>query len=140
MALRNKPFPKMDSRLAQQLGEADTKGQPVQAWFRLKPGDVSGPASAAETAKALAQEIVGRVSKRVGQSAESVTVQPFLGTFTVMARPLFLRELLHQPEIADARATNIPEFGLIKPVESKPVTVRRARGTRGPVKRRRPAR
>ncbi len=129
-----KPSAKMDDRLARQLSDATAKNEPLQAWFRLHPEHASQPASAPAAAKALAEKIVGRVSKRVGQSAESVNIQPFLGTFTVKAHPVFLKELLHQPEIAVARATDIPEFALIKPVDSKPVTLQHS-GARGASKR-----
>lgn len=74
-----KPSAKMDDRLARQLSDATAKNEPLQAWFRLHPEHASQPASAPAAAKALAEKIVGRVSKRVGQSAESVNIQPFLG-------------------------------------------------------------
>ncbi len=112
---------KTNDLLVQQLQAAEAKGGPVQAWFRLRSGDSAQPAASPEQTEKLAHQIVERAKNRVGQSVDALNVQRQLGTFTVLAQPALLKEIMNQPEIDFAGATQVSEFGLIKPVKSQPV-------------------
>jgi hypothetical protein len=107
--------------LAQQLQTAEAEGQPVQAWFRLKAKGVQKAAPSPEQTDALAQKIVDRAKTASGKSVNALTVQPYLGTFTVLAHPALVKEIMSQPEVETGGATHVPGVELIRPVESKPV-------------------
>jgi hypothetical protein len=104
---------KADDRLTKQLTNPETSDSILQAWFQLKQEDLS---QAPQRNAKLVGEIVERVKRKLGDEGASVTVQPNLGTFTVAAKPKFLTEIMHEPEILQARATNV-SLDLIAPVE-----------------------
>jgi hypothetical protein len=112
---------KMDEQLAAQLEQAGKRQDWVQAWFRLKNESSVEPASSPEKTEVLARNIVDRVKKRLGENIHSMNIQRSLGTFTVAAKPTFLKEILHEPEVVFAGATYVPGLELIKPVRTKVV-------------------
>jgi hypothetical protein len=113
---------KADQNLLQQLETQHATGDAVQAWFRLKSDPLSQASGAQETTT-VANSLVQRVKEHLGEEAESFKILPNLNSFMVSARPAFVRELIHQPEVESARSTNVPGFGLIQPVKSEPVEV-----------------
>jgi len=111
---------KTNELLAQQLQAAEAEGQPVQVWFRLKPeGTQTVPSP--ERTDALARQIVDRAKSRSGKKVDSLNVQRQLGTFTVLADPVLVKEIMNQPEIDTVGATRVPGLELIRPVRSTPV-------------------
>jgi hypothetical protein len=106
---------KTNNPLTQQLQAAEAKGSPVQAWFRLK--DPMKSMLSPEQTETLAHQIVNRAKSRLGENVDAVNVQRQLGTFTVLAHPSLVKEIWDQPEIDAAGATQVPDFGLIRPVK-----------------------
>jgi hypothetical protein len=109
---------KADSNLLEQLDALGSSTEPFQVWFRLAqvPGSAEDPTS-------LANSVVERVKKHIGEEVQSFKVLPNLNSFMVSASPDFVRELIDQPEIESARSTNVAGFGLIKPVKVTPVQI-----------------
>ena len=111
-------------QLIDQLQAAEAADKTVQVWFRLKAENPTQPAASRERTEILVRRVLDRVENAVGESAVSMNIQHLLGTFTVLARPKLVQEILHQPEIASAGAAQIPGFGLIKPVKRQSVKVK----------------
>jgi len=122
---------KADTHLLQQLDALDSSAEPLQAWFRLKTSAPSGAEATADHTTSLANSLVERVRQHVGEGAQSLKVLPNLNSFMISARPGFVRELIHQPEIESARSANVAGFGLIKPVKSEPVRISSGRHVSG---------
>lgn len=116
---------KTDPELARQLDDPSADAKPVEAVFRLRPGNslVVSP----EKTEQLTKRVLQRVTNRVGQSAHALNIFRNLGSFVVAARPVFLRELLSQPEIASAMANQRPTGLLIPPRNKKTVNAPRTR-------------
>jgi hypothetical protein len=112
------PAPKVDPALVRLLEEPGDAEALLSAVFRLRPdGDelaVPGPETEAQAA-----QLVKRVAGRVGEAPERVNVLRNLGAFVVRARPAFLRELLHQPEIASALANTSGEELHVRPLAAR---------------------
>jgi hypothetical protein len=113
---------KTNSLLSQQLDQSKGSDKTLQAWFQLKPE--SDPSSSQDVAS-TANRVIDRVKDQIGKSADSVKLLPNLSSFMVSAHPDFIRELIKQPEISLARSTDVPDFGLIRPVKSEPVRLQR---------------
>lgn len=116
-----------NSALAQQLEDAEKSDSKVQAWFRVTTPDIDVKKDPAEKIAAAARKALNSAKKEAGEDPDNVNIQPLLGTFTVYARPAFLRVLLKQPDIAPGGPAHVPGFGLIKPVEAKPAIPRQTR-------------
>jgi hypothetical protein len=109
---------KADSRLAEQLTNAELHNDPLQAWFTLRPDQASLPVPSPERTKKLADELIDRVTRSTGEGAHAVKVLDQLGSFQVQAPPSFIRALSTQPEVASSRSTHLPGLELIRPVPS----------------------
>jgi hypothetical protein len=68
--------------LTEQLVRAEKSDGKLQAWFRLTPNAVD-IAKTPEKIEAIALATLNRVKQQTGEEPESVTVQPYLGAFTV---------------------------------------------------------
>lgn len=111
-----------DTRLAEQLTDADLHNDTLQAWFSLRPERESLPVPSPERTKELTGELIDRVTRSTGEQAAAVKVLDQLGSFQVQARPSFIRALSTQPEIASARSTHLPGLELIHPVSTGPAS------------------
>jgi hypothetical protein len=78
---------KADSRLAEQLTNAELHNDPLQAWFTLRPDQASLPVPSPERTKKLADELIDRVTRSTGEGAHAVKVLDQLGSFQVQAPP-----------------------------------------------------
>jgi hypothetical protein len=114
-------------RLLEAPGNADTL---VSAIFRLRPAEASQPALPPRETERQASLLVDRVSREVGEPAERVNVFKSLGSFVVRARPVFLRELLRQPEIEAALANRVDEELMVKPAHTRALAPQRSRRRR----------
>jgi hypothetical protein len=118
--MESQSLAKTNELLAQQLQAAEAENQPIQAWFRVKPEDKQAVPSPERT-DTVAHQIVDRARSRSGREVNSLNVQRQLGTFTVLAHPALVKEIISQPEIDMAGATHVPALELIRPVKSTPV-------------------
>jgi len=98
---------RIDPELLRQIAEAEkpasgAAGAQVQAVFFLDPAS----ASASDPAKveARVRKLLRRVERSSRERPAVVNVFRNLGSFVVQAPPAFLRDLIEQPEIRNARA------------------------------------
>jgi hypothetical protein len=120
--------PKIDPELMKQLdATAASQDDKVEAVIRLRPDDASQIVPAPEQTESLANDLIERVKGQVGESETHYNVFRNLGSFVVSAPPSFIRELICQPEVAAAVANRQPESAAMPPVETRPVTARKAR-------------
>jgi hypothetical protein len=119
--------PKIDPELIKQLdATAASQDDKVEAVIRLRPDDASQIVPAPEQTETLANHLIERVKGQVGESATHYNVFRNLGSFVVSAPPAFIRELISQPEVASAVANRQPESAAMPPVETRPLTARKA--------------
>ncbi|MEN3331859.1 MAG: hypothetical protein V7641_1224 [Blastocatellia bacterium] len=110
-----------DAELVRQLEVASYGDKPVEAVFMLRPDDPSQVAPSPERMEELTHQILERVKQRTGSQENRINIFRNLGSFVVSAPPVFLQELLLQPEIAAAMANQQPQQEVIKPVKQRPV-------------------
>jgi hypothetical protein len=123
---------KVDSELLKQIDTVAAGDDPVEAIFMLRPDDPTQIAASPERTEELAREILQRVEAKVGSGANRVNVFRNLGTFTISAKPAFLRELLAEPEVASAMANRQHAEAYIQPHDVEPVTPGSNRGWSSP--------
>ena len=110
-----------ENQLNRQFAEVGQDQASQQAWFQLKPGHPGEAIPTPERTKALANDLVQRVTIDSGESPEKVQILDQLGSLRVMAKQKFLHLLSLQPEVLTARTTDLPGFELIRPVKAEPV-------------------
>jgi hypothetical protein len=123
---------KVDPALLERINSVAADDEPIEAIFMLRPDDQAQIAVPPERTEALAQEVLQRVKARVGSDANRVNVFRNLGTFTISAKPAFIRELLAQPEIASALANRQQGEAYIPPHDIAPVKPGSSRGWSAP--------
>ena len=115
---------KIDPELTRQLDQAAVTNAPVQAVLKLRPPQATQLVASPEHTTELANQVVKRVSDKLGQQANRMTLFRNLGSFAIDAPPKFLRELLDQPEIAAASANRQPDSAYIAPMNPRPVEIK----------------
>jgi len=106
---------KTDPTLLKQMKRCGSAAS-VSAVFRLRPRaatDLALPPG--ETEEAM-RRVLDRVTGSVGAPPDGYKAFPSFGSFSVSARPKFLRALLDQPEILSAMANRQEEEIRIEPV------------------------
>jgi len=123
---------KIDPELIRQIGseEIASSTRPVEAVFRLHSDDPSTPVSDPEKTTEMVHEVLNRVKRRTGIEPARVNVFHNLGSFAIAAKPLFLTELMAEPEIASAMANRQPAHAFIEPIRKQPVPISQI-GTEG---------
>jgi hypothetical protein len=102
----------VDPELQRQLGAASANNQPVEVVVRLRPDDPSQIVPSPARTKQLAEKIMTRVGKRVGNRETRHNIFANLGSLVVSGSPEFVRELISQPEVAAAVANQQPDTAL----------------------------
>lgn len=118
---------KVDAELLRQLDDLETADEPVVAVVRLCPEDPSQIVPPPERTEQLTREVLERVQQRVGGGETRHNVFKNLGYFVVSADKPFMRELVSQPEVAEAVANEQPGSALIPPVKKRPVAPLRSK-------------
>jgi hypothetical protein len=95
----------------------------VQAVLKLRPLQETQLVASPEHTTKLANQVIKRVSDKLGQQANRMTLFRNLGSFAIDAPPRFLRELLNQPEIAAASANRQPDSAYIAPINPRPAEI-----------------
>ena len=116
---KSEPSVSIDPELQRQLDAAATSNQAVEVVVRLRPDDPSQVVPSPERTKELAEKVLKRVKKRVGNPETRHNVFTNLGSFVVSASPDFVRGLISQPEVAAAVANRQPGSAAMPPVEEK---------------------
>jgi hypothetical protein len=102
------PERRIDPDLLSQIDAAEAGGgrdpAPVQAVVYLKPPDPAQHTVPPDELPGVVAELLSRVERKVGRSAGRHNTFRNLGSFAVEAPPEFIRELIHQPEVASAVA------------------------------------
>jgi hypothetical protein len=124
------PPTKIDPVLLQQINAVATDAAPVEAVIMLRPDDPAQIAAPPNRAEELTHQILQRVEKQIGISAQKVNIFRNLGSFALSANPNFIRELLRQPEVASAIANKRPPQAYIPPIDVEPVKPGSNRGWR----------
>jgi hypothetical protein len=88
----------------------------VSAVFRLRPRAAAELALPPGETEAAMRRVLDRVTGSVGTPPDGYRAFPSLGSFSVSAKPKFLRALLDQPEILSAMANRQDEDLRLKPV------------------------
>jgi hypothetical protein len=114
---------KIDPELSRQLDQAALTNSPVQAVLKLRPLQETQLVASPEHTAELANQVIKRVSDKLGEQANRMTLFRNLGSFAIDAQPKFLRELLDQPEIAAASANRQPGSAYIAPINPRPVEI-----------------
>ena len=114
---------KIDPELARQLDQAASTNSPVQAVLKLRPLQATQLVASPEHTTELANQVVKRVSDKLGEQVDRMTLFRNLGSFAISAAPKFLRELLDQPEIAAAFANRQPDSAYMAPINPRPVEI-----------------
>ena len=114
---------KIDPELSRQLDQAALTNSPVQAVIKISPEESSQLVASPEHTTELANQIVNRISGKLGIQAERMTLFRNLGSFSISAAPQFVRELLDQPEVAGAIASRQANSSYIAPINARPVDV-----------------
>jgi hypothetical protein len=112
---------KIDPELSRQLDQAALTNSPVQAVIKVSPEESSQLVASPEHTAELANQVVGRISSKLGIQAERMTLFRNLGSFSISAAPQFVRELIDQPEVAGAIASRQPSSSYIAPINARPV-------------------
>src|SRR5262245_6498339 len=115
---------KVDPELERQLSES-TDDEPVEAVVHLqsKPGV---PAPPPEETERLTRELVSRTQQVSGEHERAVNVFKYLRSFSISAKPAFLKTLLDHPEVKSALANKQPQppgSGMIPPVAKRPAQI-----------------
>src|SRR6267143_1946817 len=105
----------IDPELQRQLGAATASNQPVEGVVRLRPDNPAEVVPSPERTKELAERVMTRVRKRVGNAEARHNIFQNLGSLVVSGSPEFVRELISQPEVAAAVANQQPENAMIPP-------------------------
>jgi hypothetical protein len=128
---------KVDPELVKQINNVAADDESVEAIFMLRPDDPKQIAAPPERTEELTKQILQRVEAQVGSGPNRVNIFRNLGTFTVSAKPAFLRELLTQPGLASAMANKQQGQAYIQPHDIAPVEPGSNRGwsTPEPAKR-----
>lgn len=117
--------PRTHPELARALARKGTAAGPLGAVCRLRPRKDTDLALGPGETEATARRVLGRVARAVGERPERWNAFRNLGAFAVIASPLFLRELVAQPEIEAAMPNRLPgEELLIRPVKKRPAASR----------------
>ena len=132
MAARKAPV-KVDPELERQINAASAEARTVEAVLMLRQSPAQIAANAQGTTE-MVRSILKRVKEKAGTGAKQINIFRNLGMFIVDAEPIFLRELVAQPEIASAMANQQPGEAMTPPV-TKPVTKAPASRKAGSVKR-----
>jgi hypothetical protein len=111
---------KIDPVLLEQLEQAQSSGDAVEAVFTLRPADASQPVPDPEQTLATVDDLLARVEEETGQAPQAHNVFEYFGSFVVRASPLFIADLLEQDEIASATANRQPGSALIDPRNKRP--------------------
>jgi len=95
----------------------------VEVVIRLRNDDPERAAPAPEVTESTTRSLITRVKSSSGLTPQKVNIFKNLGTFFIEAEPGFIKELLLQPEVADATSNQAVNSALIPPVESRPATI-----------------
>lgn len=111
---------KTDPALNQQLDEA-TEGREIEAIVKLKPDSPGDIVPTAPRTTEITEKLLKRVARTVGKPASRFNVFKNFGSFVVSSDPVFIKELMAQPEVATVMANRQYESAFIEPIKSKPV-------------------
>ncbi|MFL6229911.1 MAG: hypothetical protein ACJ741_14150 [Pyrinomonadaceae bacterium] len=119
--MESEAIAKVDNELLRQLDDEGTSSEPIVAVVRLHSDDPSQIVPVPEQTEKIAQEVLERVHRRVGGGETRHNIFKNLGYFVVSADKPFLRELISQPEVANAVANVQPGSTFIPPVKKRAV-------------------
>jgi hypothetical protein len=117
---------KKDPALNQQLAEA-TEGEEIEAIVKLKPDSPGEIVPTAPRTTEITEELLKRVARTVGKPASRFNVFKNFGSFVVSSDPVFIKELMAQPEVATVMANRQYQSAFIEPVELKPLPEKQKR-------------
>ena len=110
---KGKPKPKIDPNLLRELEQTKTGDEPLEVVVALRPLDAKQAYLAPEQTQSIVKDLLARVEKETGEPPEDYNIFKYLGSFVVVASPVFIRELIKQDEIASAvpnRQSDGPEY------------------------------
>jgi hypothetical protein len=89
--------------------------------IKLRPEETKQLVASPDHTTEVANQVIKRVSEKLGLQAERMTLFRNLGSFSISAAPQFLRELLDQPEVAGAIANRQQGSAYIAPLNPRAV-------------------
>lgn len=131
---RHPEVAKTDPALNQQLDEA-TEGGEIEAIVKLKPDSPGEIVPTAPRTTEITEKLLKRVARTVGKPASRFNVFKNMGSFVVSSDPVFIKELMAQPEVANVMANRQYESAFIEPVKSKPLPPEKQKRTAAPAPR-----
>ena len=104
----------VNALLKQQIAAAQAERKPVDVvvYFRAPVGV---PTVSSDLAKEIADRVLRRTAKSVGEAPNRVTVFEHLNALAVGASPDFILQLAKQPEVLTIKASHLPESFAFEP-------------------------
>lgn len=120
----------IDPLLQDQLARASGQHSSVAATFTLRnrSSDVLSP----KETHSVVKKMLDRIAIQTRTKPSVINVFPHIQSFAVSASPMFVKQLLLQPEIDSAMANEQEEQMLIAPVTVREVSVDEAEGRARP--------